>query len=235
MRIFYIYLFFIVSFCSFGQISTSDNPFIEVTGVSQLEVSPNEIHIDLCLEEYMKDDEKITLSILETDLKNELSKANIPESNLYISDINSVITKTGWFSKETLSTGNYSLKVTEVQKIKEVFNIFEKLNILEANITKATHSNIVELRKQNRIKAIKEAKEKADYLLEAIGSKTGKPLKVIEEANTNANYANYANFNYNSIRRESYNSISKTKGNNRNVQFENIKIISTIHVIFQIA
>lgn len=217
---------------SFGQIADNQRPIIEVTGKASLEVSPNEVYIDLCLEEYMKDDAKITLTILETDLKNELAKANIPEGNLYISDINSVIAKTGWFSKETLSTGTYSLKVTEVDKIKEVFKIFEKLDILDANITKATHSNLVELRKQNRIKAIKAAKEKADYLLNAIGSKTGKPLKVIEEAHGIQNFSNL-NYNHNS---RGYNSLTKVATENKRVgvQFENIKIISTIHVVFEI-
>jgi len=193
-------------------------------------VSPDEVYIDICLEEYIKDDAKVTLAILETDLRNELAKYNIPEKNLYISNINSVITKTGWFSKDTLSTGSYSLKVTKVDKIKEVFNVFERLNILEANITKATHSNLVELRKQNRIKAIVSAKEKSDYLLSAIGSKTGKPLKVLEEENT---HQVYSNLNYSN---RGYNSISKLESKKKGVgvQFEDIKIVSTIHVVFQI-
>jgi len=232
MRIIGLYIAFIMSLNSFGQISTSDKPFIEVTGKAVLEVTPNEVYIDLCLEEYIKDNEKITLEILETDLKNELEKAGVPKNSLYISDVNSVIAKTGWFTKETLSTGAYSLKITKVEKIKEVFKIFEKLDIIEANITKATHSNLVELRKENRINAIKAAKEKSDYLLNAIGSKTGKPLKVVEEAQVNQNFSN---INYRNNFR-GYNSVSKLKTEREigNVQFEDIKIISTIHVVFQI-
>lgn len=230
MKVFYICIAFIVSINSFGQINENQKPFIEVTGKAETLVSPDEVYIDICLEEYIKDDAKVTLAILETDLRNELAKYNIPEKNLYISNINSVITKTGWFSKDTLSTGSYSLKVTKVDKIKEVFNVFERLNILEANITKATHSNLVELRKQNRIKAIVSAKEKSDYLLSAIGSKTGKPLKVLEEENT---HQVYSNLNYSN---RGYNSISKLESKKKGVgvQFEDIKIVSTIHVVFQI-
>jgi hypothetical protein len=43
------------------------------------------------------------------------------------------------------------------------------MNISEVNITKATQSNLIALKKKNRVTAIKIAKEKADYLLFAIG------------------------------------------------------------------
>lgn len=233
MRIAYICIAFIISINTFGQITNTEKPIIDVTGTAELEISPDEIHIDLCLEEYMESGKKITLNILETNLKNELANAEIPVSNLYISDVNSVIAKTGWFTKETLSTGNYTLKVTQVAKIKEVFKIFEKLKITNANITKATHSQIVVLRKNNRIKAIKAAKEKANYLLNAIGAKAGKPLKVEE---ITENQQNFSNINY-ARNTNSYNisSLSKTKRESKGiVQFENIKITSSIHVIFEI-
>lgn len=234
MRIIYLYIAFIFSINTFGQtISNTEKAIIDVTGTAELEVSPDEIYIDLCLEERMENGEKVVLETLERDLKTELTNAEIPLSNLYISDVNSVIAKTGWFTKETLSTGKYSLKITQVNKIKRVFKIFEKLNITNAHITKATHSNIVALRKKNRINAIKAAKEKADYLLNAIGSKTGKPLKVTEQQQQ---YQNFSSLNYvgnsNNYR---MNSISKIKSTTKGtVQFENIKITSSIHVIFEI-
>lgn len=232
MKIVYVFLICLFSSSIFGQITNHQKPFIEVTGKAEQYVSPNEVYIDLCLEERMEGDHKITLTVLETDLKRELKNVGIQESNLYISDINSVVSKTGWFSKETLSTGSYSLKVTAVTKIKDIFKIFEKLKILDAQISKATHSDLVVLRKENRIKAIKAAKEKADYLLNAIGSKTGKPLKVIEEATNNQAFAN---LNYISRNNYSINSVSKLESERDNtIKFENIKIASTIHVIFEI-
>lgn len=233
MKTIYVFIICMLSFNMFGQIGENQKAFIDVIGKAVTEISPNEVHIALCLEEYMKGDKKISLSVLETNLKTELAKNKIPPSNLYISDINSVITKTGWFSQESLSTGSYSLKVTKVEKIKEVFKIFEKLHIVDAKITKASHSEFIKLRKENRIKAIKAAKEKADYLLKAIGAKTGKPLKVTEEVNVIQNLASI-NYNNNS-RGYAMNSVSKFKSMEKdNVQFENIKLEATIHVVFEI-
>ncbi len=232
MRTIYILLLLIISTTSFSQINTAEKPHIDVTGKAELEVSPDEIYIDICLQERIEKGKKITLGELENSLKRELQLINIPSKNLSISDINSIISKTGWWTKEILSVGKYSLKIAGAQKLKQAFKIFKKLKITEASITKATHSRLAEYRKKNRINAIKAAKEKADYLLNAINAKTGKPIKVTE---IEQNHQNFAQINYvgNS---NSYNSnISKIKSyRNETVQFENIKLVSTIHVIFEI-
>jgi uncharacterized protein YggE len=57
-----------------------------------------------------------------------------------------------------------------------LFNI----NIKEASIIKTESTKIIEIRKQVRISAIQVAKEKATYLLEAIGEEVGKPLQINE-------------------------------------------------------
>lgn len=106
------------------------------------------------------------------------------------------------------------------------------MNISDVTITKATHTNIIEIKKKNRIKAIKAAKEKADYLLNAIGEKTGKPFFVNELPNNNTNFvtANYINKN------KSYSMLKlETNGiKNKVVEFEKIKITSSIYVKFLI-
>lgn len=232
MRTIYILLLLFISTTSISQINTNERPHINITGKAELEVSPDEIHIDICLQERVEKGKKITLGELENSLKRELQLINIPSKNLSISDVNSIISKTGWWTKEILSIGKYTLKIAGAQKLKQAFKIFKKLKITEASIAKATHSRLAEYRKKNRINAIKAAKEKADYLLNAINAKTGKPIKVTE---IEQNHQNFAQINYvgNS---NSYNSnISKIKSyRNETVQFENIKLVSTIHVIFEI-
>jgi len=232
----YVWFVLLLTISGFGQIKNDEKSYIAVTGKAVLEVSPDEVYIDICLEEYMKDGEKVSLTILEQDLKTALAKVAIPEDELYISDINSVIAKTGWFTKEVLSTGRYSLKVTKVDKIKEVFQVFEKLNIMDARIAKATHSNLMTLQKETRIKAIKAAKEKADYLLGAIGAKTGKVLRVEEARSNNQIFATVNYVGSSNVRGYGLNSVAKLeKGRKKGVaQFENIEITSEINVLFKI-
>lgn len=231
MKAIQIIIILFLSSTIFGQTIKDNTPFIEVTGKVELEISPDEIYLDISLKESIKNGKKTTLDKLEDCLKEELEIIGIPKECLFISDINSVIAKTGWWTKEILSTGKYSLKITSPKKLKEAFKIFEKLKITDVRITKATHSKLDFYKKKNRIAAIKAAKEKADYLLNAINANTGKPLKINE---TNHDLQNFAQLNYvNNSPNRYESSISKSykKGI---VQFENIKLTSSIYVIFEI-
>ena len=207
----------------------NDSPFIEVIGRAEKEIVPDEIYIDICIKERIEKGEKLTIDFLEKQFKTELKKIGISEKNLSISDVNAVLSKTGWWRKdEVLSTANYTLKVDGAEKLKKLFERLNFLKITEVNITKATHSKIVLLRKENRISAIKAAKEKSDYLLNAIGVKTGKPIEINEIINNGQqNFINANNINYSS----SY-KISEVR--NYVVQFEKIKISTSIYIKFQI-
>ncbi len=220
-----------VTTISFSQNKNQEKSFIEVVGTSEKEIIPNEIYVDIFLKERMEKGNKLKLEILENQLKKELKNIGISENNLFISDINSVLSKTGWFTKEVLSTAKYTLKVEDSKKLKQFFDCLDELKITNVNITKATHSNITELRKQNRIAAIKAAKEKANYLLNAIDEKVGKPIK-IKETDTNNNNFVFAN----NVQVYGYKSgnVSKFKRNKSIVQFEKITIQTSIYVKFEI-
>lgn len=207
-------------------------PYIEVTGVSEIEIIPNEIYLDICLKERNENGKKLTIDILEKQLKSTLKNIEISEDHLSISDVNSVLAKTGWWKEEILSIANYSLKVKGADKLKLLFEKLKAMKISDINITKATHSDIIEIKKKNRIQAIKSAKAKADYLLSAIGEQTGKPAMINELANSNQNFinANYIN-NTNSY---SILKVSASGLKNKQVEFQKIKITSSIYVKFLI-
>ncbi|WP_343328947.1 SIMPL domain-containing protein [Polaribacter staleyi] len=226
-----ILLFFTSTVFSQINYSTATKPFIEVTGTAETEIIPDEIYVTISLKERLEKGNKLTIQILEDELKKLLVKIRIPEKNLSISDVNAVLAKTGWWTEEVFSVANYSLKVNGADKLKLLFEGFKKLKIADVHITKATHSNILALRKMNRIKAIKAAKAKADYLLTAIGEHTGKPIKINEIATNNQPNYSYAN----QVNVTGY-SVSKVRSleKNKAVQFEKIKIASSIYVKFSI-
>jgi len=210
----------------------NSNPYIEVTGIAKTEIIPDEIYLDISIKERIEKGQKLTLTILEKELKATLNKIGIPENNLSISDVNAVLSKTGWWQEEVLSLANYTLKVNGASKLKKLFEYFKKMNIYQLNITKATHSNIAEIRKKNRIKAIKMAKEKADYLLAAIGEQTGKPI-IINEVNAKSE-PSFVNANFINEYR-GLTSMSKLEKYKKSiVQFEKIKITSSMYVKFLI-
>ena len=101
-------------------------------------------------------------------------------------------------------------------------------------LQQVSHSQFDSLRKEVKILAIKSAKNKADYLLSAIGEQTGKPLIVQERENVT--YSN-SNANYTSNRNELMTVyLPKSTGEDKieELQFEKIKLNALIYVKFSI-
>ena len=70
-----------------------------------------------------------------------------------------------------------------VTKKTDMVNLFERLNqkwVTSINIAEIKNTKIADFRKTVKVNALKAAKEKADYLLESIGKKTGTPLEIVE-------------------------------------------------------
>ncbi len=226
------FIFFLLFTSAILAQSTPQKPYIEVTGTAEIEIVPDEIYLDIKIKERTEKGKKITLDVLENQLKTVLRNIGIPEKNLSISDVNAVLAKTGWWSEEIFSVANYSLKVNGADNLKQLFENFKKLEISDVNIAKATHSDLINIKKKNRIKAIKAAKEKADYLLIAIGEQTGKPIIINELANNNQTFvnANYLNNNTN----YSMMKVRSSGLKDETVEFKTIKITSAIYVKFEI-
>lgn len=216
------------------QITKEEKPFIEVNGIAEQEIIPDQIYISIIIREKYENKEKITIESQEEKLKTLLKEINIPTSNLYLSDANADYVKVKFKTKDVLTKKDYTLKVSSATAVGQVFQQLEKLEINDANVSKVSHSKIDSLRKEIRIAAIKAAKTKADYLLNAIGEQTGKPLIVRENSVFNENvYTRNLNrvSNYSNTRflEESDKSI-----NDEEIQFQKIKIQSSIYVKFLI-
>lgn len=227
----------LLSMNSFAQTSNlKETSHIEVTGIAEKEIVPNEIYIEICINERMEKGRKVTIREQEAALKKELTSIGVPLENLSISNLNANIAKIGWWREKVLASANYDLKVNDASKLKGVFNAFESLKIKKADIVKATHSKILEFKKQNRINAIKSAKAKADYLLNAIGQKTGKPIRIYENSNGQQPEFTVANYVSNSSYTTRKKIMSSDAGiiKRGNIQFKKIKLISSIYVKFRI-
>jgi uncharacterized protein YggE len=209
-------------------------PYIDVTGTAEKEVVPDEIFINIVLRERYENKEKMTIDIQEEKLKTSLKEIGIDIKNLVLSDANADYVKIKWKTKDLLTEKDYTLKVTNADAVSKVFGVLDKLTINDAFILKVSHSLIDSLKKEVKIKAIQAAKAKADYLLAAIGEKTGKAIVVEErdyalfqqqnrflnEVVVNSNYSNQG-LNY------------KEKEEDV-IQFQKIKIQSGVFVKFLI-
>ncbi|SHF00743.1 SIMPL domain-containing protein [Chryseobacterium takakiae] len=145
--------------------------FIEVTGIAEMEVEPDEILFNIGIKgdnkNQLADNEKQLFEILKNNgVKNEDIKFKSMYQNIY--------------SKTKVFTKSLQFKVT---KKTDMGNLFENLNqkwITSINIDEIRNTKIADYRKTVKINALKAAKEKADYLLESMGKKTGNPLEIVE-------------------------------------------------------
>lgn len=216
------------------KVGCEENPYIEVNGSAELEVIPDEIYINIIIREKYINKEKVTIAKQEEKLKTFLKDINIDINNLYLSDANADYVKVKLWSKDVLTKKDYTLKVVSANSVGQVFQQLEKLEINDAYIAKVSHSQFDSLRKEVKILAIKAAKNKADYLLSAIGEQTGKPLIVQERENVT--YSN-SNANYTSNRNELMTVyLPKSTGEDKieELQFEKIKLNALIYVKFSI-
>lgn len=188
----------IASTFGFGQNLKNENekPYIEVVGTATKLVTPDKIYISITLSDKTIGKESYTIEKQEEKLKTAIKGLNIDLKNLYLSDSNSEITR--YKKRETgiRLSKEYTLIVKNAEEVSQVFKELNKIEIKEASIEKAESSDIVNIRKEVRIEAIKAAKEKATYLLTAIGEQLDKPLTIREESIMPDNVLLSNSFNY---------------------------------------
>ncbi|KAF0200685.1 MAG: hypothetical protein FD170_3300 [Bacteroidetes bacterium] len=230
-------LFFIFSAASvFAQLpaNNAELPFIEVNGTAENEIIPDEIYISITLKERQEGRDKYTIDQQEDRLKEGLKKLNIPLDNLSLSDANANYVRVKWSGRDVLTRTEYLLKVNDAVSVGKVFEMLDEIKINDARIARVDHSKLDELKKEVRIMAIKAAKAKADYLLEAIGAETGKPL-IVKEMTTQI----YDNQMLNIRGQSSQSMLYEVEGlkytdADKLIQFQKIKIRESVYVKFGI-
>lgn len=160
---------------------------IEVTGSAEQEVTPDIIYIGISLKEYFKDNankKKTTIDELEKQLQTAVLKAGIPPEDFTINNISSY---TNYWEKKKdpnfLASKQYSIKVGDLNKLNQIIGAVDSKGIAYTNIEKYDYSKIESLKKDLKIKALKNAKDRAQYMVEALGDKLGSVLEINDNSN----------------------------------------------------
>src|SRR5690606_7418588 len=148
------------------------------------EVTPDIIYIGISLKEYFRDSnnkKKVEIEELERQLQMAVSKAAIPQENFTINNISSY---TNWWDKkktpELLARKQYRIKVTDLSSTDETTGAADAKGIEYGDIESKEYSKMEALKKDLRIRALQAARDKANYLVRAIGSALGGPLEIQE-------------------------------------------------------
>lgn len=144
---------------------------IEVTGVAEMEVEPDEIIFNIGIKadnknELADNEKKLFETLKSNGVKNEDITFKSMYQNLY--------------SKTTKFTKSFQFKVNAKTNLSKIFEGLNQKWVSNMNISEVKNTKIAEFRKTVKINALKAAKEKADYLLESMGKKTGTALEIVE-------------------------------------------------------
>lgn len=160
---------------------------ITVTGNAEREVTPDIIYLSISLKEYLKDNnvkKKVEIVTLENQLYRAIQDAGIPKENLTINSLSGYNYPTNKKKDPGfLASKQYQLKVTDLNKWNDIIDAIDAQGIAYTNIQSYDYSKIEELKKELKIKALHAAKEKATYMVTALGNQLGSVIDIQESNN----------------------------------------------------
>lgn len=225
---------FLISSTALAQTqAVNERPYIEVNGHAERKVVPDEIYLSITIRERESGKDKISVEQQEKEMKEALIAIGINLENLTISDANADYIKVNWSKKDVVSQTEYELKLATADEVGKVMEKLDDLKIHNAYVSRVDHSKMEEFKKEIEIEAIREAKERADYLLTAIGEETGKAIVVTQSNNPVFVTRNdvLQVYDYRGKFGESYDESEKLKNK---IEFRKIEITSNIYVKFEI-
>jgi len=202
---------------------------VEVNGSAEIEITPDEIFIGISLKEYMKDaKKKVTIDVLEKQLQAAVIKAGIAKEDFMINDVSSY---TNYWEKKKdanfLASKQYRIKMKDLNKLDQIISNVDPKGIAYTNIESYSHSKIEEYKRDLKVKALKNARDKALSLVEAIGEKLGGALLIQD-------YNNESTVQPQMYKTMRANAVMSDEAAMPDIDFKKIKLNYTVNAVFEI-
>lgn len=165
---------------------------IKVSGSAELEIVPDEIYVEVRLQEFKKrGEEKTELDVIKSKFIALCHSISIHDSAISVSDYTGFnnsyyYRKSKRQNPEMFASVRYLIKFKDMVKINELADKLDDDAVQRFDIMQVSHSRIQEFRKALKIEAVKAAKEKAIYLAEAIGEKLWEAITITEPEESGA-------------------------------------------------
>lgn len=239
MKKFFIsYVLILLAATGFAQ--TQVNPYpktITVTGSAEMEIIPDEIYVQVDLKEYEKKGQgKINIETIKRNFLNNVKAIGIPDSLISIAAYDG-FGGNPWLRKknkknELLASISYQIKIKTSKQLDDLVDRLDDEATTNFYIQRTSHSKLAEYRKQLKIQAIKAAKEKAQYLTEAINEKAGEAVTINEPTEYYQPYYNTMRSNVMMKEQAMAEDMAAADGNP--VDFRKMKLRYDVTVVFAI-
>jgi uncharacterized protein len=223
-----------------GFAQTQINPYpktITVTGSAEMEIIPDEIYVQVDLKEYEKKGQgKINIETIKRNFLNNVKALGIPDSLVSIAAYDG-FGGNPWLRKknkknELYASISYQVKIKTSKQLDDVVDKLDDEATTNFYIQRTSHSKLAEYRKQLKIQAIKAAKEKAQYLTEAIDEKAGEVVTINEPMEYYQPYYNVMRSNV--MMKEQAMNQDMVSANDNPVDFRKMKLRYDVTVVFAV-
>lgn len=184
-----VYLFIVSSLLALSSFAQNNvNPFprtITVNGSAEMEITPDEIYVQVYLKEYeKKGGGKISIEKIRQDFLTAVRSLGLPDTSITVSGYDANNYNPWWRKKnkkeELYASITYQVKLRNTAQIDQLVDKLDDNATQNFYISRTTHSKLDEFRRNLKIQAVKAAREKADYLAEAANAKIGVPITINE-------------------------------------------------------
>lgn len=175
---------------AFSLQAQTDERYIEVTGVSEIEMVPDKIHYLIEIREYFEEEfdgkskpeayrTKVPLDGIERDVRQVLKRAGIPETAIRTQEIGDYWRERG---QDFLISKKFDITLSDFNQINEIVKHIDTKGIHSMRIGELENKDISAYHQKGKIEALKAAQRKAAYLVEALGKKLGGVVRIVEDA-----------------------------------------------------
>ncbi len=173
----------LVSMMSYAQqeVSVLNRPYVSVQGEAYEEVTPDEIYVRFTLKERYDGKKKIELPAVDKELLKNMKSEGFDLKELRVADANLDYATIKRKSEDVLASKTYDIKLSSLAELNKLWRLLDDAQVQNATMYKVDISNREEVERGIRVKAVKNAQQKADDMLDALGEQVGKVLLLEEQ------------------------------------------------------
>lgn len=166
--------------------------YVEVTGTSEIEIVPDKIHYIIEIREYFEEEfdgkskpeeyrTKVPLDQIEQNLSQAFNKAGIAREDVRTQEIGDYWRKQG---QDFLVSKQFDVTLSDFKQIDELVRLIDTKGINTMRIGELENKDMLVYQQKGKTDALKAAKEKATYLVEALGKKLGDVIRIVENGSS---------------------------------------------------
>lgn len=162
-----------------AQVQEAFPSYIQVNGRAEREIAPDEFYLQIVINE-RDSKSKVSVESQQRDMIAALKRLGVNvEKQLKVANLSSE-----FFKKNTsVATAKYQLQLGSSAEVGKVWQALDGLGISNVSILKVSHSQLERYKSEVRVEAMRNAKQNAATLAEAIGQTIGKCFYVYDSNN----------------------------------------------------